>query len=244
MLGLITFITGHFKPDLSFPTWVFWLFLAFAFITFLGANVKLFADNEAEKLLLQRRIDELEATEANISLKFVEAGFYPSHSGIPSPFPDIEIDQFGFDKRGLPGWASIRAKLLIKNTGYEDGELVWELDRAKTNLPPLFALDEEYDGEFDKGPLAWIGPRQKPFSVSWKLYVRIAEQDPHSFAQGIGSLDNYSVVLNYRTRRIDGESPQRSITITGDFQEFRAKVLEHWEWRHRDLADLAKTQQS
>ncbi len=99
-------------------------------------------------------------------------------------------------------------------------QLVWELDRVKTNLPLLFAIEEEYDGEIDRGSLREIEPRTQ-FSINRKLCVRIAEQDPRSFAQALSSLDRHSIVINYHTRRIDGESSPREVIIEGDFQGFR-----------------------
>ncbi len=123
-LGFVTFLIVYFKADFSLPRWAYWIFFAFAFITFLGANVRLFADVEAEKQSLRNRISELEAIEANIRLDFVKAWFNLSHSGVPSPFPEVEIDQFGFDEHGLPSWVSIWAKLKIRDIGYEPGELV------------------------------------------------------------------------------------------------------------------------
>jgi hypothetical protein len=89
--------------------------------------------------------------------------------------------------------------------------------------------------------LGWIKPRQKPFLVKWKLCVRIVERNPHSFARALGTLDTYSVVMNYRTKRIDGESSPREMIIQGDFQDFRQKIVEHWEWRYTNLAQLAES---
>lgn len=185
---------------------------------------------EAERQLLQGHISELLATEANISLSVIEQGFHPSFSGTKPTFPNApKIGPYGFTENGLPGWASLWANVEVKNTGWEAGELEWELDETTTKIPPIFII-----GDVDEyGKFSYLGniKRRDKFTTSLYLYVKIAPayQEPQAFAKALGSLDEYNFVVRYWTKRITGLSEPQTLSISGNFQEFREKILEYWK---------------
>ena len=198
---------------------------------------------EAEKQLLQDRISEFEATEANISLRVVQQEFNPSFSGTKPPFSDApKIGPNGFTENGLPGWASLWARIEIKNIGWEEGKLECELDETNTRIHQIFVLgDADEHGGLDY--MGKIKPRSD-FTVNLHLYVKIAPtyQEPQAFAETLSSLDEYNFVVRYWTKRITGLSKPQSLSIAGDFQEFRKKVVEYWKGNKKfeDLARLAE----
>ena len=185
---------------------------------------------DAQKQLLQDRISELEATEANISLRVIEQRFHHSFSGTKPAFPDApKTDGYGFTENGLPGWARLWANVEVENVGREAGELEWELDKANTRIPPIFIIgDADEYGKFSH--IGDIKPRKR-FRTDLSLYVKIAPtyQEPQAFAKALGSLDEYNFVLHYWTKRITGLSEPQTLSISGNFQEFREKILEYWK---------------
>lgn len=214
----------------------------------LGSNYLIFKKQREIIGDRENRIAELEATEANIHLKVAETGFWPAGTSTLRPFPEVKVDSYGFDESGLPGWGVIWASLEGENVGWEAGKLIWEFDRDKTELPrlfdPDFALNEEVSDR-----LFWSGSRgiegRTPFKAHLEIGVRIAKQKRQVFARALNSLKRYRVVINYYTKSIVGESKPNvlQLSIEGDFQEFRQKILDHWKHsKHCDLAQLAESQ--
>jgi hypothetical protein len=242
-VGLALFVVAYFEPSFVLPRWTFWVFIGVTIGGFIGTNVKLFADQQIEIERLQNHIAELQATEANIYLEVISQEFSYSNSGTRPPFPINDmIGAYGFKDNGLPGWASYWAEIEARNIGRESGELEWNLDRARTQIPSMFIIDDTTDGLLDlRGK---IEPREKePFY--YYLYFKITEeyQEPRAFAKALHSLDKYQITLNYWTKRITGPSEVKSLCLLGDFQNFRQKIVDYWK-NHielRELSELAET---
>lgn len=236
---LALFVVAYFEPSFVLPRWTFWVFIGVTIVGFIGANVKLFADQQAEIGRLQNHIAELQATEVNIHLEVLSQEFSHSYSGTRPPFPvKDKIDAYGFKDNGLPGWASLWANIEARNSGWESGELEWNLDRTRTKIPSMFIIDDSTDGLL--GYLRKIEPRERQ-TTDYYLFFKIAEgyQDPRAFAKALRSLDEYQITLNYWTQRITGPSEAQSLYLSGDFQHFRQQVVEHWKG-HIELTELAE----
>lgn len=189
---------------------------------------------------LIQRISELEIFEADIRLKVMNnPSLSHPHSTGHNLFSDIQINDKGFDKQGVPGWASLWVLLEAENVGGEGGELEFVIDIKKSKIPPLFALDTNSKVIID-APSRRVEARRR-VERHINLGIRIADREPVVFAQTLRSLRNYTIALNYRTERIGGLSEWRPLIIEGDFQEFREKILEYWEgFGFSDLAKLVK----
>lgn len=188
------------------------------------------------------KLVEESSYKADLRLEVLEKGFHHSYGTRRSPFHEVKENPGGFDKQGLPDWGSLWANIRVANVGFEKGQLIWELDKAKTKLPPLF----------DSGRISI--EFHPPISVAGRSSSRadlffdalFTEHDPHTFAQSLGALvkskQRYQVVLRYRTSRVDGESETRELHIKGDFQDLYQKVFEYWEdYGFSDLADAARS---
>lgn len=233
ILDMVLLVGDHLVPAVSVPPAAYWSLLA---LGFLCANVKLFADQE-------QRISQLEARQADIRLTLRESGLDHSHSGRKPPFPEVRrTGAYGFNEQGMPGWAVLWANLEIENVGYEEGELVLEIVRWKTELPRLFAIREQDVGWFHGGAPGTIDRRTR-INKQWFLDLQITEQEPQAFARALPSLSTYRVVMQYHTRRIGGESRRSKLVIEGNFFTFRHNVLEHWKGFGFDrLAELGDSQ--
>jgi hypothetical protein len=239
-LGLLI---DTFVPTFSPPKWLYGIIPA---IGFLVASVKLFAELESEKQLLQRRIDELEDARANIRFKKLEIFSFIASDQRSSPFPDLKVKLGSsfLDKTGLPGWVVIGAYLKGEKKSHERGELVWKI--AETSLPPLFIFDGSNKGEFQwpSGcPFTKIDGWKDDFEARYELPLRIGQRDDaRLFAHSLSSLDSYRVVIRYWTSRgIDSESKPHSLVLEGDFQELREELCEKWRsWGFSELAQIAK----
>lgn len=190
---------------------------------------------------LYRQLTEATSYQADIRLKILEQDFGHSYGGSRSPFREVPKSSYGFNKQGIPDWCSLWAKINIANIGYERGQLVWEFDKAKTKLPPLFIHDKA-EVEFYVPPSL---EGRRSCKMDFHLDVLLAEREPHAFAQSLKALvkskARYQVVLSYKTRRVDGESEARQLFIKGDFKGLYEKVLKYWsENGFKDLADLAR----
>jgi hypothetical protein len=205
-VGLALFVIAYFAPSLVLPRWTFWVFIGVTVVGFVGANVKLFADQQAEIGQLQNHIAQLQATEADIHLEVLSQEFSHSNSGTRPPFPvQDKINAYGFKENGLPGWASLWANIEARNSGWESGELEWNLDRTRIKIPSMFIIDDTTDGSL--GYLGKIEPRKR-YTADYYLYFKISEgyQDPQAFAKALRSLDEYQITVNFRTKRITGPS--------------------------------------
>jgi len=214
----------------------------------LGSNYLIFKKQRETIGDRENRIAELEAAEANIHLEVAETGFWPAGTSTLRPFPEAKVDPYGFDERGLPGWGVIWVNIKGENRGWKAGKLLCDFDRDATDLPSLFdpdfVLDEDVSDSLFYGASRNIEGRT-PFKAYLRLNVRIAEQDRQAFARALSSLKSYRVVMNYHTKPIVGEPKPHTtaLSITGDFQEFRQKIRDHWRHsKHCDLAQLAESQ--
>lgn len=200
------------------------------FVSFLLAN-----------FLLYKKLAEQLSYGADLHLKVLERGFRHSFGTTNSPFPQVRKSANGFNNQGIPDWGSLWARIKVANTGYEDGQLECELDRAKTKLPVLFDRDSARIEFYT--PLR-VAARSSPI-VDLYFNILFTEQDPQAFARSLGTLvktkQQYRVVLSYRTVSVDEESKTRKLHVKGDFQDFYRSVIEHWEnYRFRDLAKIAR----
>jgi hypothetical protein len=244
-LDVLAFFADPYIPDFSFPREVYWVIPLLGFV---WANVKLFAELESEKQLLQSHIDELEDARANIRFKELEIFSFIASDQRSSPFPDLKVKLGSsfLDKTGLPGWVVIGAYLKGEKKSHERGELVWKI--AETSLPPLFIFDGSNKGEFQwpSGcPFTRIDGWKDDFEARYELPLRIAQRDDaRLFAHSLSSLDSYRVVIRYWTSRgIDSESKPHCLLLEGDFQELREELCEKWKsWGFSELAQIAKCQ--
>jgi hypothetical protein len=230
ILGIVLFfypgIAAHLVNDIALIKTVGALIF---FTSFLLANFSLY-----------RKLTQNNSNQADIRLQISEQRFDPSHGGINS-FPEISSHPDGFNKQGLPDWASLWANIKIANIGYEDCELVWEIDQRKTKLPALFASEKTYP-RFS--PPNVIKPRQAP-GAHFHLDFLFTERDPKAFAKALRQLikskKQYQVVIQYKTKRFDGESKARELYLKGDFTEFYQNILKHWkDFGFDDLVKLAQ----
>ena len=230
-------IAGELVPGLG-PLERLFVILAISFVI---ANPLIYIKQALEKQSLEDHIARHEADEANIHLEVMESGFQPSGTSTTRSFRDVKVDPYGFDECGLPGWGVIWASLKITNIGYEAGKLICDFDRPRTKLPSLFDPNFVISASTDvllRDSISIEGRSSRTAHLS--LDIRITERDREAFVRVLNSLDNYRVIIVYRTKRIDGESEPRFLKIEGDFQGFRQQVLEHWKHsKHRDLAQIA-----
>lgn len=211
-------------------------------LSFLAAIARLVIEMAREIQSLTQHIEESDAAEANIRLKCTEANCDPPHSHETPPFPDIAVNEFGFDEHGLPGWATVWATIEAKNIGWRDGFMIFNLDTKGTDLPHLLRVDAKDLGAFDGRPSDKYEPQERR-ELDWSIHLRISEPDPHLFAESLNSLGRYHICAKYCTERFDDSLSQlRDLVIEGDFGEFRQKVLEYWHYYHQDLAQIARSQ--
>jgi len=200
------------------------------FISFLLANFSLYSE-----------LAESTSYQADIRLEVVEKGFTPSYGSGRSPFREVPKSPYGFDKQGLPDWCYLWANISVVNIGYEKGQLAWELDRAKTRLPSLFAPDKIRVEFYLPASLEGRNSSRADFFLD----VLLTEREPHAFAQSLKALvkskQGYQIMLRHKTKRVGGESETRPLFIKGDFQDFYQKILTYWDNNgFKDLVDLAR----
>jgi hypothetical protein len=200
------------------------------FISFLLANFSLY-----------REMADATSYQADIRLEVLEKGFSHSYGSGRSPFREIPKNPYGFDRQGLPDWCYLWANIGVVNIGYEKGQLAWELDKAKTKLPSLFAPDKVNVEFYPPGSLEGRNSSGADFFFD----VLLTEREPYAFAQSLKALvkskQGYQVVLRYKTKRVDGESSTRELPIIGDFQDFCQEILTYWDKNgFADLVDLAR----
>jgi hypothetical protein len=203
------------------------------FISFLLANFALY-----------RKLAEANAYKADIRLEIVERSFSHSHGSGRSPFREVASNPYGFNKQGIPDWCTLWAKIRVANIGYEKGSLDCEIDEAKTKLPPLFACDPDSSKVSFDSPIRGIEARSAS-SMDFFFDVLLAEREPRAFARPLKALikskQGYQVVLQYKTKRVDGESEARQLSIKGDFHNFYQETQKYWDENgFKELLDLAR----
>lgn len=239
-IGIPLLIVNVLRPNTPLPTWVLWIIFAVAVFCFALANFLVFRDQEVEKERLRSHIDELESVEAKLKLKEVSSGFSPGHGGKTPSFVDVELDQYGYELSGVPGWAAVWINIEVENIGYKPGELDIELDRDRSWLPPIFGLDMSTE-PYPNGPIPSQFRPQSRFTVSLALDIPVVERDPLAFAKALRQLDTYRLVLPYSTKRIGGVSDIDELVLEGDLRQFRQEIIKHWEgFRFQELAHIAE----
>jgi hypothetical protein len=217
LLGIILFIFPELAYSLTEDTGLIRTVAGVMFaLSFFAAN-----------FVVYRKLTDQLSFEADIRLQVLEQSFDHSY-GSRKSFPELD-NPHGYNSVGMPDWASLWARIEIANVGHESGRLVWEIDKSRTRLPAVFAL-EGAKAEFF--PAENVPARQTRIS---DLYFDIpfAERDPEAFARSlqslIGSRRNYQVTLSYRTKRVSSMSKARRLVLEGDFNEFHEMVCRHWE---------------
>jgi hypothetical protein len=245
VLDVLAFFADPYIAGFSFPKAVYW---AIPILGFLAANVKLFAEVESEKRVLQDRINELEDVRADIRFKKTEDFCEISSPNENYPFsgPKPAIDrQTRLGQNGMPGWIVIGAELEGEKKSWEAGQLIWKI--TEVDLPPNFLLGDGNQGAFRwKKPgslLTRIEDWRDDFKAGYEIPLEIAERDDAcSFAQCLSSLGSYRVVVTYCTRRgIDNESRSHILVLEGDFHKLREELCKKWrEGKFGELAQLAQ----
>jgi hypothetical protein len=190
--------------------------------------------------VLYRKYAAIYSEKADIHLEVSDNFFNPSTGTGLAPAKNIQSSPHGFNKQGIPDWSSLYAVILVKNVGYEDGKLAWEFDPKKTEFPPLFN-QELIAYEFQVTPTVPARTEKVP---AFFFAISFSERDPKRFAHALKKLresnERYKVVLNYWTRRIDGETRLRRLEIKGNFDKFVEDVIDYWRnFGHQNLVDIA-----
>lgn len=239
-IGFVLLIIDSRYPDFPLPQWAFWGFMGVIVFCFLSANVQLFAKQEKEKQQLLQQIAELEAVEAKLKITLQRSEFEPSRSQDSRQFREREIDPYGYDKYGLPDCAGVFADIEIENVGDKPGELVIGLDDSATELPGIFAIDENTTIQFGGSPPTQIQGQDR-LSKQIMLAFAIKERSSQAFARALQTPQSYKIVLKYYTKRIGSTSEEESLVIEGDLEHFREKVIEYWQgFRFSELAEIAE----
>jgi hypothetical protein len=237
-----------FAPYYTFPRWLESLLSpsSLLMLILVITSAFVYVRQVQKEQSLRNRIAELEAREASLHLEVIKNGFSPAGTSTLRPFPDIEVNSFGYDEHGVPGWAYIWAEIRIENRGYEPGRLAYDFDRDKTILPPVFdrgfVFDDASNGIFFEELSRHIEGRTSN-EAHLRLGVKIIERNPQSFAQALSSLDKYCIVMDYYTEPVVGEPRLQTspLHIEGDFEDFRLKILDNWKHKHPDLVQLAES---
>lgn len=244
IIGAVLLLIDARYPNFSLPQWAFWAYTGVIIFCFLGANVRLFANQEIEKNRLLERITKLEAREANLQITLLDFEFGPSRSQNSERLREREIDPYGYDKDGLPDCAGVWADIEIENVGYEPGELVIDLDIDTTELPGIFTIDRNTRLWFHNGPPTRLQERSR-LSKQMMIDFTISERNPQAFARALQTPQSYRIALKYYTRRTGGTSQEKSLVIEGNLEHFREKVIEYWQgFRFAQLAEIAEQRQA
>jgi hypothetical protein len=77
--------------------------------------------------------------------------------------------------------------------------------------------------------------------VRCNIEIRLNVRDPEVFARRLSELTEYRLVLRYIWERSDGATSKKTITVQGNYDDFKAHCIDSWEQRnHAELA-LAAT---
>jgi hypothetical protein len=217
---LVAFIVDSSRSEIAVPPYAYW---AIAAVGFGAANYMLFSDLARENAQLRQQLEAGNSEAAEIHLSLVSSSF--NHRAPILIFSDRFAD--GLRPGGLPIEAYIYARVEMENRGFEAGTLNCSLDLEASDLPDVFVLREKTkDGEFE-GLAGQLAARSRS-SFWWRLDLAVAEREPDEFAAALREARQYHIVLMYHTRRIGGASPQRTLAIRGDFDDYRMKLRELW----------------
>jgi hypothetical protein len=219
-------------------------------LSFVLANFFAYRKQRHQIRELEGDIDELGIEEADIYLKdeYHAEVCWPSLtpiSGHGRPFPLVKVIRGGYREDGVPGWASICARLDAENRGPEDGCLVCEFDTDASRFPRVF--DRDFHVVSDSDPVFRDSehkdkiPKRDHRRRYFHLAVLVSEQDPKAFAHALASLGDYCIRLRYYSHPKVGDSVRgpRYLDVEGDFDEFRQETLSRWR-RHGKFKHLAE----
>lgn len=220
LADLLAFATGAIAPSFQLEPWMYW---GIAGLGFLAGNIVIFAQKETALQELEAELEEYRASEADIRLRSISSTL--SHT---SPVLTMEGRfEHGIKADGLPVEATLYATLELENVGWEKGELRWEVNIEKTELADVFTLYEDSkDGSF-RWFNGYLDGRTRNEDY-WTLTCGIKEPDPVQFARALKDLREYRIVLDYSTKRVGGDGPQREIVIEGEFATYRESIIKKW----------------
>jgi len=154
----------------------------------------------------------------------------------------MDVYYENIDRNGIPRASWLRADVEIHNTGEEAGNLVWEVDWKKSNLPDLF-IHEFSDGSFnDLEYESRIEPRFG-FGTFWRMPIELmtANYGPEDFAKWLKNAKGYKVILRYKTRRVGEDSKWKKLVIKGNYSSYRSKLIQMWKkYDHTNLVKLVE----
>lgn len=229
LVGIILILFPDVAANVTNPTISRTIGAAILFLSFLIANFKAYY-NLAEKI----------SEGAEIRLSVIEHGFVHSHSS-RSPYRDLKVGPYGFNKNGLPGYCTLWAIIKAANVGLEKGSLEYSVEEKALKFPQIFDRSTVVHA---MEPVINL-PARTPQLVDFRLDIRLSTDDPKEFAHNIKNMirrnEKYKIALKYFTIRVDGTSKVNKLVISGSVEDLCSKVIEHWEgFNHPELVKIAK----
>lgn len=144
-----------------------------------------------------RKLFEINAEKANIILKVEEIYFNPKRE---------HKVLYGFvDETGMPEYGSIFAKIVISNIGYEVGNLEYQIDEEKANVPAF--LDKNgltiYQGLISSR----VEPRRtlrNNIILHFPINIKERQKFSEVLKKETQKEKKYAIPLIYWTERVDG----------------------------------------
>jgi hypothetical protein len=227
VVDIALYIIGSLSLNLPIPPWAYWVL---AGIGFTIANFQLFAEQD-------EKIREYESGEANIILFNVEdASAYLSSAGVVER-DRVKNDQYqdGLDDNGVPYTVFTYATVEFANIGKESGELHWEIDRKKSYLPNLFTFHPlDPNGHFGGDLFSHIRIKidgQENDKMAYRSRLQVTTTNIPDFSRLLREAKHYRIFLRYKTKRVGKFSKTKTISIEGNFDEFRNAVIQKWHDR-------------
>jgi hypothetical protein len=244
-VDIVAFIISVSVERINIHPWFYWIVAGVGFII---ANIQLFINQE-------NIIRSFESDEANINIQLVSSEFKLSYDLKRSTTDqsvykskDKLVSQL-VTNTGLPIRTELVAQIEVENTGKEDGELIWEIDRKKSILPSPFKFFKDSNGRISlhrveqegifslySVPGARIVVRSKPLIISnrsrnvgtWSIHLFENGASPKDLACSLSEPGKYEVYILYQTKRIGGINKARSFVIRGDLNHYRQQIVDEW----------------
>jgi hypothetical protein len=200
-------------------------------IGFIAANIELYYQ-------MEKKITEYETNGADLRMRFLRSSteIYKILSGGYKG----KLHEYDLEDNGLPISTVIEARIEIENLGREAGTPLWEIDPIKSDLPDIFSVREEtMDGMFTEIDTLEIEGRSLKL-FTWKLSIYINETDPEIFIERLINAGGYKFIMYYQTKRIGGYGKKYPLTITGNFDDYRKKLLATWKKVNPKDADFSR----
>jgi hypothetical protein len=239
---VIIFVVSAASNAFTLPIEFYWVVAVLGFII---ANVRVYSKGQKKIEQLKNKLSEYELQEANITVKLLESKIVIKSPVLVSGNTRVKNSRSGdgLDDNNVPISHYLHAKLEIENAGYEHGTFIWRLNLEESDLPDFFELYEKtvngFFTEDSKIKMLYLGPRES-YEEWWKLPLRLREEDPRLLAHKLSDPAEYRLTLSYKTKRIGGETPERSVMIEGDFTGYRNLLINKWKARSAlGLVDLA-----